>query len=347
MLGITQISAIWQFYLLRGVVVAIGFTFMGALVTDVAVNNWFIQKRGRAIAISRAGSNISNIILAPITVFVIAASGWRTMFVIFAVVTWLVVLIPSTILMRRRPEDIGLYPDGIEPSRFEARTHQESEQIPIEEVLRPEPIWSRRDVLMTSSFWLLAASFAIDSMAFQGVNISIAPYIQDLGYGDAMLAGVITFRAAVMAVAVLIMGFLAEHAQRASIRAAPFFIQALGALFFLLAEDPVFLWLAVTVYGLGSSGVLVTQEVVWANYFGRFSLGLVRSLGYFVAFSFGAIGPVAMNIVFDIMGSYRPAFVVIAVFFVMAAILMYLVRPAKANRYATAADMASTSGSRQ
>ena len=43
MLGVTQMTAIWHFYLLRGIVVAIGFTFMGFLVTNVAINNWFIQ----------------------------------------------------------------------------------------------------------------------------------------------------------------------------------------------------------------------------------------------------------------------------------------------------------------
>ena len=52
MLGVTQVNTIWQFYLLRGIVSAIGYTIMGTLVTDVAINNWFIRKRGRALAIS-------------------------------------------------------------------------------------------------------------------------------------------------------------------------------------------------------------------------------------------------------------------------------------------------------
>ena len=140
--------------------------------------------------------------------------------------------------------------------------------------------------------------------------------------------------------------FLAEYAQKPIIRVIPFLVQALGALFFLLAKDPVFLWLAVTVYGLGFSGVLVTQEVVWANFFGRLSLGLVRSLGYLAAFGFGAVGPIAMNAVFDIMGSYRPAFMVIIFLFIFAAILMAIARPAKAKRYATATEIAPPSGRR-
>lgn len=336
MLGVTQINSIWQFYLLRGIVVAIGFTIMGGLVTSVAINNWFIRKRGRAIAVSRMGSSISNVIFIPVTVFVIAASGWRTMFVIFAVVTWLVVLIPSAILMRRRPEDIGLHPDGISPGTGGAETSQEERNRTSELGTVPEPIWNRRELLRTGSFWLLALSFGIDSLAFQGINISLAPYIQDLGYGDATLTAVMTFRAIVMAATLPLMGFVSEHAHRVPVRITPFLIQGTGAFLFLFGGQPFFLWLAVALYGLGFSGVMITQEVVWANYYGRLSLGLVRSTAYLVAFGLGAIGPIAMNAVFDITGSYRPAFMVIVVLFALAALLMALTHPPQPQRYGTA-----------
>ena len=334
MLGITQITAIWQFYTLRAVVVAIGFTLMGAMVTDVTVSNWFIKKRGRAIALSRAGSNVSNIVLTPITVFVIASSGWRTMFIIFAILTWLVVLIPSILLMRRRPEDMGLHPDGIE-SAANSLDNQKSTTLPETIKTSKEPIWTRKEVLVSQSFWLLAICFAINNLAFQGINISIAPYIQDLGYGDVMLASVITFRAIMMTIATLLMGFVAEYSNKALIRALPFVIQSMGAFLFLLADNPTYLWVAISVYGIGASGVLVTQEVVWANYFGRLTLGMVRSLGYLVAFGFGAVGPVAMNIVYDTTGSYVLAFRIITGLFILASLLILIAKPAQPSRYIT------------
>lgn len=341
MLGVTQISAIWQFYLLRGVVVGSGFILMGSLVTDVAVNNWFVRKRGRAIAISRVGGNLSSIVIAPAAVFIIAASGWRTMFVIFAVITWVVVLIPLVILMRRRPEDMGLHPDGIEPSAAELEARQEQESAVSGVTLASEPIWSHREALMTGSFWLLATVFAIDNMAYQGINISLASYIQDLGYSDTMLAVIVIFRGIILATLVLFMGFVAEYAHRAPVRAIPFAIQGVGAFLFFLAREPMFLWLAVAVYALGFSGITVIQEVMWANYFGRLSLGLVRSLAYVPAFGFGAAGPIAKNAVFDILGSYRPAITMNAGLFSVASLLMVVVKPAKAKRCATGADVVS------
>ena len=341
MLGTTQINAIWQFYLLRGIVVALGFTLMGSLVTDVAINNWFIQKRGRAIAIVRLGSNLSNIIFVPLTVFVIAASGWQTMFVIFAVVTWFTVLLPSIIFMRRRPEDMGLHPDGTDPGVI--RDGGKQDEYPVDGMTQArEPIWNRREVLATRSFWLLAVSFGITSMAFQGINISLAPYIQDLGYKEATLVAVMTVRAIIMATTLPFMGLLIEHSDKGMIRIMPFAIQGTAAVLFLLAGQPTFLWLAVVVYGVGMSGIAVIQGVIWANYFGRFSLGLVRSLAYLVAMGSGAIGPLAMNAAFDILGSYRPAFMTIAGLFAVAALLMGTVRPPTAHRYTTAGEMMSS-----
>ncbi|MFC1920928.1 MFS transporter [Chloroflexota bacterium] len=338
MLTTTQMTAIWHFYLLRGVISAVGFTLMGGLVTNVAINNWFIKKRGRALAIGRIGNNISSMIFIPVTVFVIAASGWRTMFFIFAVVTWLVVLIPSAIIMRRRPEDMGLYPDGIRPSSTEIRTREGTEEkYSSSEVAAPEPVWSRREVLKTSSFWLLSAAFGINSMAFQGINISLAPYIQDLGYSEAMLASVMVFRSISGAVALLFMGFLAERADRKLYRVIPFIIQGSAVFLLILADKPLFLWLAVALYGLGLSGIMIIQEVLWANNFGRLSLGMVRSLAFLVAFGFGASGPIAINAVFDTLGSYHPAFYVIIGLSALAAFTMAIVRPPKPKRFATVA----------
>jgi len=342
MLGVTQISAIWQFYLLRGVIVALGFTFMGGLVTSVAINNWFIRKRGRALAIAQIGVFLSSMIFIPLTVFVIAASGWRIMFIVFAVVTWLVVLVPSALLMRRRPEDIGLYPDGIKPGSVPAGGHPEPEGQSRRQSPVAEPVWSRRELLTTRSFWLMVACFGIDSLALQGINMSLAPYIQDMGYDNATLTAVLTLRAVITVVMLPLVGFLAEYANRAYVRVIPLAIQSVAAILFLFAGQPLYLWMAVGVYSLGSAGLMVTQEVLWANYFGRFSLGSVRSLAFLIGSGFGAIGPVAMNAVFDILGSYRPAFIAISGLCILAASLIAIVRPPKPRRYATATGTVSS-----
>lgn len=348
LLLVTQVDALWQFYIVRGLMAAIGFALMGSLVTSIAVNNWFIKKRGRALAIVNVGSTFSNVILMPVAVFVISVWGWRSMFILFAIVTWIVVLAPSALLMRRRPEDMGLRPDGIDPNETDEETLETNETgdpTGLEQAKTREPIWTRLEAMKTRAFWLIALCFAIGSLAFQGINISLAPYVQDLGYSDAIVATALLFRAIVMTVTLPAMGFIAEHSHRALVRALPFILQGTGSLLFLMADDPVILWTALAVYGMGVTSIGVTQEVLWANYFGRFSLGRIRSAGFLVTFGFGATGPVFMNLVFDALGSYKPAFALFLGFFAVAAFFISFARPPQPHRYATAEELQNGTGS--
>lgn len=325
LIATTYINELWQFYLLRGVAAAMGFSLMGFLVTSIAINNWFVRKRGRALAIVNTGSTLSNVILMPVSVYVISQSGWRSMFFLFAIITWVVVLIPSITLMRRRPEDMGLHPDGDDPNS----TNANSEEI----LTKQEPVWTRREAMRTSAFWLVSISFAVASFAFQGINISMAPYMQDLNYGDAMVASALFFRAVVMTIGLPIMGLIAEKAHYASVRLFPFALQGTGSMLFLFGENPVILFIGLAIYGLGVTGIGVTQEVIWANYFGRYSLGRVRSAGFVATFGAGATGPVFMNLVYDFLNSYKPAFMLFLLFFLAASILIIFAKPPKPPRF--------------
>ena len=343
LVGVTFVDSLWQFYVVRGFVAAIGFTLMGNLVTSVAINNWFIRMRGRALAISSTGASISNVVMIPVAVYVIAEHGWREMFWIFAILTWIVVLAPSTILIRRRPEDLGLRPDGDEPDAPQnppptALLPEQQQPASTRETSQamPEPVWTRREALRAPAFWLIAGCFAISSLAFQGINISLAPYVQDLGYEEALVAAALTTRAIVMAVTLPVVGLVAERADVGPVRALPFILQTIGCVLFLFADEVYFLFPALIVYGMGITSLGVTQEVLWANSFGRLSLGSIRSMGFVVTFGFGATGPIVMNLIYDQMGSYQPAFLIFIAFFVVSAILILFLRPPRPPRYARA-----------
>ena len=343
MVATTYVKAIWQFWMIRGVIVAVGFTLMGFMVTNVTVNKWFVRKRGRAIAIAGMGGNLGNVIMVPATVWILAIYGWRASFVTFAVVTWLVVMIPSYLLMRRQPEDMGLHPDGIEPDADSAVSSQgegQESETPVR-ASQQEPVWNRREVMATAAFWLLIASISVANLAFQGINISLAPYMQDLRYGDALVATVVTFRSVVMTLVLPAWGFIGERAHLPWVRVSPFLLQGLASFLFLLAKDPIFLWLAVITYGVGFGGVMVVQEVLWANYFGRLSLGLVRSTGFPIAFAFSAAGPIFMNGIFDVLGSYRPAYLLFIGFYSVAAVLLWGIRAPTPRRFSTVEEMES------
>ncbi|MBM3946030.1 MAG: MFS transporter [SAR202 cluster bacterium] len=122
--------------------------------------------------------------------------------------------------------------------------------------------------MRTPTFWLLVASFSLANLAFQGINISLAPYAQDLGHGDAVAAGVLSLRALLVFLAAPVWGLMSERASSRMVRLAPMAAQAGSCVCFLLAARVEFLWLGVVVYPLGFAGTGLMQEVLWANDFG-------------------------------------------------------------------------------
>ena len=330
--GLSLMANLWQFYLIRGVLMAAGFALTGMLVTNTAVSNWFIRRRGRAIATAGMGTNTGMLIIAPVTVGIIAVWGWQTAWLFFAVLAWIVVVIPSAILMRRRPEDIGLQPDGDLPPDSKAPNDPSRRGTTVAR----EAVWSRREVMRTPAFWLLIIGISSSMLAFQGVNISIAPYAEDLGLGAANIAAVLMVRSLATLAVAPVWGILSERVDSPPIRISPFFIQMLASAFLALADRGIMLWLGVVFYGAGFSGMMIVQEVIWANYYGRLTLGTVRSTSLPLQVLIAGGGPVLINVVFDIVGSYRPAYAAFIGLYLLAALLVWFARPPKAKRFAQA-----------
>jgi sugar phosphate permease len=309
----------------------------GGLVTHTAISNWFVRRRGRAIAIANMGSHLGNTMMAPLTVLLLASAwGWQGVFLVFGILAWLAIPLPAVLFMRRRPEDMGLYPDGRAPQEsrnadpvVEGDSIQQSSR-----TVQPEPVWTRREVLGTTSFWFLLLSSSAAGLSLSGINISLAPYIQDLGFGGAMLAVVMASRTTIQLLATPLWGLAAEHAELPIIRVLPFLLQALSCIFFLLAGQAGFLWLAVIFYGMGNAGARIIQDVLWADYFGRLSLGTVRSTAAPLRAGVAAAGPLCMNIIFDITGSYRLAYLAFIALYSVAILFMWNCRPPQARRFA-------------
>ena len=108
---LSGVREIWQFYIIFALVGLGGGTVAGGVVTEATVSKWFVRLRGRALAFGTMGLGASGVVLAPIIGAVIAFSGWRTAWLVVAAV-FFGLLLPFSFLTARRPEDMGLLPDG-------------------------------------------------------------------------------------------------------------------------------------------------------------------------------------------------------------------------------------------
>ena len=101
----------WQLYLTLGMLVGAGGNLLGYGVQSQFIPNWFVRRRGLAIGIAFSGVGIGSIVLLPWLQHVISRDGWRSACWLLALIT-IVVVVPLNLLLRRRPQEIGLNPDG-------------------------------------------------------------------------------------------------------------------------------------------------------------------------------------------------------------------------------------------
>ncbi|MSQ23132.1 MAG: MFS transporter [Chloroflexi bacterium] len=335
---------LWQIYVLRGLVVGIGVAGFGRLVMSVTISNWFIAKRGRAMGISAIGGSGGALLLAPLSAWMLTTLGWRWGWAILGLMIWLLVLVPGALFMVRRPEDVGLTPDGAPPPSASPPPSPSASPQPSPSpspppspsnegppggasqppaVLTEEDSWTLHDALRTRAFWLLIVALGVGELAQQAVNLHLFPYLYDLGYSPLVGASIITLRGVISVTSAPLWGLLSEQVPPRGLLIATFAQYAFGIYMLLQADSLAGVFLAVGIYGLALSGTNVIAEVAWAEYFGRRSLGAIRGASMPVSVLLTAFGPLAAGLLYTATGSYSLAFHGIVAASALSAVLTF------------------------
>jgi MFS transporter, OFA family, oxalate/formate antiporter len=291
------------------------------------VAQWFFRRRGRALAISSMGVGFAKVCMPLVAASLILWLGWRQTWVVFGFVTLLLVVGPSLLVMRRKPEDIGLFPDGAAgPIKIAGTVAGKKPAGGTSEISDQEAVWTRNEALRTQTFWLLVITFGIASMGVTGLNLHVFPYVTDIGYSPVVAASVMSVIASMQLASPLVWGLIAE---RMDVRVAAMFrfvIQAIGLGLAILTHNVVCLYAGFFLYGIGLGGNMVLPEILWANYFGRRSLGKIRGLGLLLSQALAAVGPPFFGFLFDITHGYDLSFAIFGAALITSAFLSLMLR---------------------
>jgi cyanate permease len=212
-------------------------------------------------------------------------------------------ILPTVLYMRQRPEDMGLTPDGEPPVN--------SAQIPNpdhEGVVKPrEPAWTLRAALSTQTLWFLVAATGAETMVRQAVNLHALASLIDRGVPVSAAAGVISFTVVVTGVTGLAWGFIVERLHVRYCAALAIIFKSLGIVVLVYADSIGWSILFGLLYGVGLGGSRLFSNLLFADYFGRKSLGAI--LGFVRPFHLvvDIAGPILASLAFDLTGSYSPA----------------------------------------
>lgn len=315
----------------------IGFTFVrslgqGALTLASIwlVGEWFERRRGMATALAGLGGGLSVMTVPLCTHWVITRFGWEAAWTVMAAVVAGLLVVPGILFIRDRPEELGLFPDGIEPDRDDAdEAADDGAYDPAAAALAKMTAesWTLAEVLRDPTFWKLLSVPATAALVGTGLIFHQVGLLGSRGVPAAWALGLLS----VQALFATTMSFPAGWAtDRFPSRYILFFAMIVLSAANLLALTLPVVWLIVLyslLLGLQGSIFRSTAAVVWINYYGRLHQGAVRGMAWSAMILASAIGPLPVAVSIDYWKSYDPALYLFIVLPLLAAAAVWTAYP--------------------
>jgi MFS family permease len=310
LIGLAQVQTLWQFYLFwsGGLGVAMALTLYPVTFTVVA--NWFVQKRGKALAVLTLIGGLSSPICIPLVGILVAQSGWRTTLVVLGLAQLCIALPLHGLFLRRHPEDLGLSPDG-EPGP--ARQEHES--------LRG---LSLTEALQSAPFWVLTVALSLATLGSTIIFVHQVAFLIGRGY-DPILAATLTGMLGLVSLpGRYVFNTLSSRMSAQTLLAFSILAQGAGIVVLVLSASLSWLILYVVIYGTAYGAFSPLRASVMADHFGRRAYGSITALqGIPVALCAG-LGPLAAGWLYDLLHHYELAFWMCAVAFLLASLGVFV-----------------------
>jgi sugar phosphate permease len=167
--------------------------------------------------------------------------------------------VPIWLLLARRPEDLGLLPDGAPaPTSGTASAFGRVTGL-------AEPAYSRRQALGTGAFWLLLLYTVLVYPVQAGVSLHQAPFLIERGIDPTIAATIVSTFSLTSALATLACGALPRALPIRYPLALTGAILTLGVLLLLGVETAFEGYIGAGVFGFGIGAILTLLPIAWAD----------------------------------------------------------------------------------
>ena len=313
---LSQVEHVWTFYI-AFMLIAIGASLSSFLSLVVAIVNWFHRRRTMALGLLSLGFAVGGFTATPVAL-VIEAMGWRAAAFASGVAV-LAIGLPLAGLVRHRPEDYGLLPDG---ARSRSSLDEDFDDEDAEFGL------GVREALGTSAFWLISFGQASALLVIGALMVHLVVYIhEDLGFGLGLAALAITVQAVGQVAGQFAATYAGDRLPKRPLIVAALLGHAFAIFMLALVSTLPMVYIAVAINGTAWGVRAPLQMAIRADYFGRRSFGTIMGFSSLVIMSGMIIGPTFAGVMFDQTGSYQLSFIVLAVFAVLGAVLFAFAKP--------------------
>jgi MFS family permease len=317
---LSSVHSLGMFYL-GFIIMALGLSGNSAPVVMAATANWFRKRLGLASGIIGSGFALGGL-LVPVVVGLIDSLEWRTALFILGIVT-IVIGIPTSMVLRHKPEQYGLLPDG-ESSAVNSRVSAPDKG------KNPEKDPNTGQALKSRAFWYIALIMTFQIIATNTVIVHIMPSLNSVNISRSTASLVTTAVPLLSIIGRMGAGWLAD---RYNIKwvSTGFFICLMGGLLFMGYVSDLSMWMVMPfalLFGVGWGGNNTLRVNLTNRYFGRANFGAIFGILTGINAFGGLLGPLFAGWVYDTYGSYQNAWLTLTAI-VLISILFIVLLPSK------------------
>ncbi|MCH2173939.1 MFS transporter [Myxococcota bacterium] len=306
-------SELWQLAICL-VIASMGMSMYGFLPTQVMIVNWFIRKRGTALAIAAAGTSLAGFVIPPTTAWLIETSGWRDAIVWLAVGAAVIAAPVISTFAVRRPEDVGQHPDGDPSSTALSENESLASATPL------------RTLMQEPNFWLIGVGIALALCVPVASGVFIVRHLEEIGIPRTQAALILPVMAVCSLLGKLCVGFLADRSDRRLLAVATLVSHVVGLCILATGSSLETMFAAAIPLGLGGGGFMPIPGILQGACFGRLVIGRVSGFHSFIGLPFLLVAAPLVGVAASATGSFMMPFLVMGAIQLAAAGLLSFIR---------------------
>ena len=314
---LSQVDTLWEFYA-AFMTISLGSGLGGWLAIVAMVNNWFEKRRSFAMSIAMSGIHLGGLL---VPIFALSIENYEFSATTIGVgIILLIVVGPATWIIRSKPEDMGLAPDGVsvvEESRELLGTSDPSED---------ESDFTVMQALKTPAFWILTVTQISSSVSIVTLALHLVPKLTDMGMTLSSAGTVVLVYTVVALPAQSIAGYLAERLPKIIMISFFLFLQGAGIALIALFDNVIMAYLFAFLYGIGFGGRTPLITAIRGDYFGRKAFATIMGVSQFPMNLAMIVAPLFAGYMFDTTGTYIVPFMTFSVLCIFGSALILFVR---------------------
>ncbi len=248
---------------------------------------WFPKTTGRMMGGVTSGNNLGSAFAVPAIATLLTIFGWRITHLIIGVLILSLLII---ILLVIKDDD----------KKIITKKYPSNE----DNMVISSKLNFVKNIYNSPIFWLIILGMTFQQFLRFGVVSQLIPHFDQIGLSLSMASALMVLLSIGGASSKLIFGPMSEIITARIAFIVIMILQTIGLLILILSESVIFIWLSISIMGLGMGGVGALTPLVLSEIFGTKNLGQIIGVSRVGLIIPAIAGPILAGLIYDNYNSY-------------------------------------------